>query len=560
MGGRRLFIKVGDEPLRGPLDENAVRASLESGVLDDKTLAGESEDGLAPIHEVLARPNAKSPNRIPKIGFATAGLLFVAGIATATVFYVKNRPPPLCEATPKILARLDPARQATIKLYVTTPAPKKLEEARQRVEGLLARMAAESKGTLSYEVIEITGDTRKKEALEAGIQADMYSGDTKGAGNLTTFFFGLAFSYGDERDRLAALGIDSDVQTAEFFIINKVREISAKADKRSSRIAIAAGHGGIEIGDSNLVPPQGAGKTPSIRGIVNQFFPYYTLDDVDLTKAEVPQDAVGLLVTQPDKPYDDAELAKIDEHVMRGGALAIIASAAHAERDDPRVHVKLDTRGLEKLTAGYGLELGRDVVYETGTRYRVSAHTPSGAKTVELDWIPAVRDDAGLDTQSPLFIRLPEVFFPLASSITLHEDKQPGARFRVLAKTTNRGKRDTRPEIDLGLLNPPPQEGTVDSFILAASVEGTLTSAFGKGKSQKPARVLLIASSSLLANPFVRVGFDEGALALATPYANSMATTGILVAKNVFDWLSYEENLGGCLVTLSKRDEPKKKN
>jgi hypothetical protein len=110
-----------------------------------------------------------------------------------------------------------------------------------------------------------------------------------------------------------------------------------------------------------------------------------------------------------------------------------------------------------------------------------------------------------------------------------------------------------------------------EQFALAASVEGTLKSAFADSsggdkqgveapaESAKPARVFVLSSSQFLANPFARagngpdmgqygqmmpsLGGDEQLLMIAGPYAQQFITGSILVFKNTLDWLSGDTDL-----------------
>jgi hypothetical protein len=89
-------------------------------------------------------------------------------------------------------------------------------------------------------------------------------------------------------------------------------------------------------------------------------------------------------------------------------------------------------------------------------------------------------------------------------------------------------------------------------------------------KSAKPARVMIVASSQFLANPFARAGNgpdmgqmaqmmpggggDEQLLQLAEPYAQQALTNTIIVLKNTLDWLTGDTNL--LAVSAKMLNEP----
>ena len=77
-------------------------------------------------------------------------------------------------------------------------------------------------------------------------------------------------------------------------------------------------------------------------------------------------------------------------------------------------------------------------------------------------------------------------------------------------------------------------------------------------KSEKPSRVLVIASSAFLTNPFARagngpdmgqmgmmmpMGGDEQLLQIAGPYAQQALTNTILAFKNTLDWMTGDTDL-----------------
>jgi hypothetical protein len=185
--------------------------------------------------------------------------------------------------------------------------------------------------------------------------------------------------------------------------------------------------------------------------------------------------------------------------------------------------------------------------------------------------IPVVREE--LDDQSAVFFRLAEVAFPFASSLEVDAAKQPAGKFRVLARTSSSSSTasDAAPALS-PLSRPPPQHAASSGpAIVALSVEGRLTSAFGTGVSIGTSRVLVVASSQFLANPFARagnapaasamqglglvIGGDEQLLQLAGPYAQTQLTSTILVFKNTLDWLAMDDDLATCTLPVGGKDK-----
>jgi hypothetical protein len=160
---------------------------------------------------------------------------------------------------------------------------------------------------------------------------------------------------------------------------------------------------------------------------------------------------------------------------------------------------------------------------------------------------------------------------PFVSSLSLKADKQPGAKGRVVMRSSPFAVHLTGDNADLK----PFQKWASklkglqqQQFAIGADIEGTLKSAFGEGDKQgveapaesvKPARVFVLASSQFLANPFARagngpdmgqygnmmpnLGGNEELLTVAAPYTQQFITPAILVFKNTLDWLSGDTDL-----------------
>jgi hypothetical protein len=246
------------------------------------------------------------------------------------------------------------------------------------------------------------------------------------------------------------------------------------------------------------------------------------------------------------------------------------------------MNAALNTHGIEKLLDGYGIELRKDVVLDFGRSFRVSVFTQGGIASVRFPQLLDVDEDPRftgeeqlLDTSFPAFFRMQQVILPFTSSIVLHgKEKQPDAKLQIVARSTPRSIRETGDNADLKPFRAWRPKGEWQQYNVAASAEGTLKSAFTKDdksgvdapeKSAKPARVLVVASSQFLANPFARagngpdmqgmgmqmmmpMGGDEQLLQIAGPYADMRSGAAplmyaILAFKNTLDWLTGDTDL-----------------
>jgi hypothetical protein len=585
MTERLYYVSVGGEPGRGPVSEGDLRRDLASGKLAREALVCEvgsstwrsiasldSPDAAAPVGAMPPPPPPPPPAARGGGGrpwlaivLVTLGVFIVGGVGT--ILLMMRRPKPqLCPGTPALLASLH--QELEIDAYVTRGLPT-LDKFDRDLEALLVQYQANSAGRVRYRVIEVKDEDARKRAKDLGLVEEPFGEmDDSGEAKLRQGFSGLAFSYGQERDVIKFLPPEHTEGLA-FWIDNKIRELRAKGDGRSYRIGVLTGHGEIAPSENNLVPSS-AGRV-SVQGVITQNFPFYSMHDENTANGAAPIEPGldGLVVTQPSSAVPEADLRRIDDFVMHGKAVAFFVGAANVRASDPTMTATLDTHGLERLLSGYGIELHRDVVIDLGSPAKISVLTATGGSVKPtFPFIPVATDERlggepRLDTAFPVFFRLTEVAFPLASSLDLHREAQPEATMRVLARSSPTAVRATDATVDLHPLKPWKPSGAEGQVVFAAAVQGTLRSAFDASKrSEHPARVMVIASTQFLANPLARagsgpetgqvgmmmpnVGGDEQLQMVATPYAQSELTSTILVFKNTLDWLSSEDDMTGC--------------
>lgn len=437
-------------------------------------------------------------------------------------------------------------------------------------------------GKFEYTIIEPDTDELRDRAREAGIQEQPF-GEASATGDdrasITQGFMGLVFKYGSEKETIPALH-PSRADGLEFFITNKIREIRDKNDNIKHRIGFVTGKNELKFTDRNLVPRQGQQGSPSMQDIIVQNFPFYEIEEVDLSGGDVTIDPslVGLVLTQPGEDYTEKELRRIDEFLMTGGkSLVVIASAVNLKPHDATMHAELSLRGLDSLLSGYGIQMNRDAVFDHGAQFRIPVMTGMGG----IAWMrhPGIahvtndtrfsEEETLLDVSFPAFFRMDELMFPFPSSLELLRDKQPeDIELRAVARTTPASNRVEGDSVDLGLKDRFEPRPPFEQRIIAATAEGRLRSAFAgrpadgieaPERAAEPSRVLVIASSQFITNPFAyagngpemqgqmamfgAVGGDQELQMIAGPYAQKHLTNTILSLKNTFDWMSGDADL-----------------
>jgi ABC-type uncharacterized transport system involved in gliding motility auxiliary subunit len=469
-----------------------------------------------------------------------------------------------------------------VDAYVKTGLPQ-LDAFVRDLTDLLKEYERLGKGKFKFTIIEPNTDDLREQAKEAGlseVQFGELSATSDDQAAIAAGYLGLVFKYGSEKAVIPQLPYQQGDQGLEFWITNKIREIRDKADDIKYRIGVITGKDEIKFSDATLMPKQGQQSGPSLKGILDQYFPFYKLEDVDLKDGANPidKDLYGIIVTQPQKDYTEKELRRIDEFLMLGGkSLAVFASAVNLKPGDASMSATLNTHGLEKLLDGYGIHMNKDAVLDHGQQFRVQAMTQSGqGMWLRHPGIAHVRSDSRVDEKEKLldigfapFFRVPEAIFPFASSLELKRDKQPAdVKLEAVARSTEAANVDTSETIDMKLRDKWRVTSKQATRVLAAYADGKLKSAFAGSPSEevKPAnerapqasRVLVIASGLFITNPFAYsgngpdlggqfamfggVGGDRELLALAQPYMKFLTGT-IMSVKNTLDWMAGDADL-----------------
>ncbi len=465
-----------------------------------------------------------------------------------------------------------------VEAYVTKGLAQ-LDTFTRDLTDLLKEYERAGKGKFKFTLIEAKTDEQREQAKEAGLQ-EMAFGETSATGDdqasIAQGYMGLVFKYGSEKGVIPQLA-PNRAEGLEFWITNKIREVRDKAENVKHRVGVITGKDELKLSDQNLIPRQGRGGAPSIQSILEQAFPFYKLEPVELKDGAeaIDPELDGLIVTQPRKDYTDKELRRIDEFLMRGNkAMVVYASAVQLKPQDAGMQATLSWHNLDKLLAGYGLSVNKDAVFDYGAQFRLPILTATGGvSSIRHPGIAHVindprfeEDEKLIDTSFAGFFRMDEVAFPFPSSIELQKDKQPNAKIYAVARTTPAAGVVTSDTIDMKLRAEWQPKPPYEQRVIAAVAEGKLKASMGTGddvtvpaESAADSRVLVVASSQFVTNPFAysgngpdlggqfammgAVGGDQQLQMIAQPYAQRYLTNTILSVKNTLDWISGDADL-----------------
>lgn len=507
----------------------------------------------------------------------------------------------LSKGSGRLLASLKSPIQ--VDAYIKTGLPQ-LDAFVRDLTDLLKEYERDGKGKFKYTLIEPNTDELREQAKEAGLQEQPFgemNQTSEDTAAIAQGYLGLVFKYGSEKAVIPQLPYQN-ADGLEFWITNKIREIRDKADDIKHRIGVVTGKDELKLSDANLVPKQGQGQGgPTLKGILEQAFPFYKVEELDLKEGANPidKDLAGIIITQPQKDYTEKELRRIDEFLMLGGkSLVVYASAVNLKPNDASMSATLNTHGLDKLLDGYGIHMDKDAVFDHGAQFRVQVMTQGGQPAwLRHPGIAHVINDTRMDEKDKLldtgfagFFRLDEIIFPFPSSLELKRDKQPAdVKLAAVARSTPATSIDKSETVDMKLREQWRPKPPLNQRILAAYADGKLKSAFAGSpmdgiappeRAPQPSRVLVVSSSLFLTNPFAyagngpdlggqfamfgAVGGDPKLLALAQPYTKYLTST-IISLKNTLDWMAGDADLvassakllGEASLTYSSVTKPK---
>jgi hypothetical protein len=458
-----------------------------------------------------------------------------------------------------LLARL--RHPVTVDAYVARGLPR-LDTFVRRLTEVLESYRLLGGGQFRYSIIDAKSLEQFRAAQAAGLKEFTFAEGTR---PVVRGFMGLAFEYGGEREAIAYLDPDR-LDGLEYWIATKIRETRDKADHIRHRIGIVSQHDEIKLSEANLVPSKDArGDGPSIRGIFEQAFPNYPIEEVDLKggASEIDRGLAGLIVTQPGRDYTDKELRRIDQFLMEGNkSLVVYASAVNVKSGDTSMRATLSTHNLDTLLSGYGVGMMKDVIFDGDSmRVSVQANVSVGMPSILVvrNDERAAEADRRLDDTFAGFFRAHQLTFPFASTLEIHPNKQPAAKMGIVARSTPGAWAETREPVLLRF-GSPPRAKAPETRALAVEVEGMLRSAMGTGDgvdvpavSKQRSRVLVVSSAQFLANPFVRAISGGGPMsrapdtemleAVSMVYAKDYLTNTILSLQNMLDWMISDAEL-----------------
>lgn len=248
-------------------------------------------------------------------------------------------------------------------------------------------------------------------------------------------------------------------------------------------IGLLASHGTLALAG----PPNQRNQQPSsinsFRTLLSQ---NYTIQDVDLKAAAIPEGLRALIVARPTEPFSDWALYQIDQFLMQGGRLIlfldryqeIMPGGQQAMMGGQPSYKPIDS-GLERLLDHWGIQLDDGYVLDENCFKQQVPDTMGGGQRL-LYFAPIIESDK--ITQSVPFMESIKGLVTLKVSpltVNLEKEALKDLTATPLIASTNRAWLMQEP-IDLNpmMLAPPPENEPRQSYPLAYLIEGQFPSYF----------------------------------------------------------------------------------
>ncbi len=327
---------------------------------------------------------------------------------------------------------------------------------------------------IDFEVVDPPAETIPALAEKYGIQSiNWQEKDGEGTGAL-----GLVLEYGDSFRLLS-------VKMARSFFGNVITGTDSLEDELSENLKSLVSKPGVigyvtghrELDHSSSQSEESAGVLSAI------ISDKYEFEDLNLKEKDIPSGIKSIVINGAKDKFDDAELYKLDQFVLKGGNLIIFDDKIEEVRAQGQMayyqmpqYNKIDN-GLDKLLEKYGITVGADYVMDENcyvNQNRSSGSTP-------LYFAPMLQK-SNLDSKSPITKNLGYVIMLQNSSIDVENARMnKDAKVTVLAKSSKNSwlvkeNFSTVPQ----MIRKPAGKDSLKSENLAVLVEGKFESAFDK--------------------------------------------------------------------------------
>ncbi len=314
-----------------------------------------------------------------------------------------NRIFTLSNATKQTISTLPDVVQ--IKFYASSELPAQLLPVKRDVQDLLRDYKAESKGNITVEIKNPSGDADVvQEAVADGIQEVQFNVIGDEELQVKNGYLGLAISYADQKESIPYIQTTNDI---EYQITSLVKKITVKNKKK---VYFLASHGEKSpFGDYRILNAE----------LQKEF----EVDEITIDEetTEISSDVTVLVIAGPTDAFDEKTQVAIKDYLDRGGE--VLALVDGVDIDMQLLQVTKSANNLNDLLGNYGVTVESNLVYDQKSNELVSFGGGMGYILPYPYWMKVQLSE---EIESPLFTAIPTFVMPWGSSVTIDTSKLEG--------------------------------------------------------------------------------------------------------------------------------------
>lgn len=454
----------------------------------------------------------------------------------------------LSDASLKAVSRLKDRLE--VKAFFTEDLPPPFNAHARYLRDILEEYAAYSHGRMHFEFIDPKEDEEKVEqAKRLGIEKVRHRVYEKEGASFRDGYRGLAFSY---MGTSKAIPVIQDTQGLEYEITSIIKQLL----RDRATVAFVTGHGepDFELPEQ----PDPSQPRPATIKMLRKSLENYSVRAIALGgQSKVPDNTRAILMVGPSKKLQPMELFKLDQYLMRGGALALFVDGMKVGTGGPQLTAEANDTGINDLIGAYGIRINEDLVFDAQCS-RIPARAPGGLPIPIAVLFPPWPRLAKLASDHPVAFRLSNLTLGFASSLKIDRSLRNSKKLKltVLGRSTPDQSWSERAGVDMDPFQQWKLGKNKGPFVLAAAIEGRFRSAWaGKRppsedgdedvqesrteedvieQSQKPGRLLVVGDSDML---------QDTVIGLMQRMQQTELPSNLVFGDNTVDWLTQEQGL-----------------
>ncbi len=248
----------------------------------------------------------------------------------------------LSNATKNILRNLDDV--VNITAYFSEDLPPEYAQVRKEFKDMVNEYAALAKGNIAFKFVDPLGDNElEQEAMKYGVRPVLLSVREKDKNEQQKAYLGAVISSGDKSE---AIPVIQPKTPFEYTLTTSIKKVSLT---NKPNLGFIQGH--------NEIPMQNLGQLLNEIGFLYNVENVYLSDTTNLLRYKT------LVINAPRQPFNENELALLDNFLANGGKLFLNIEHVNADLQSS-MELKSLTTGLEGWLTQKGLVIEDDVVID----------------------------------------------------------------------------------------------------------------------------------------------------------------------------------------------------